>query len=312
MHRFKNILLLHDTKPEHELIFKRAADLARRNEARLTVVDVIEEDSWDSGEIYNSEPFQEIKRLIIKERQKDLETAIEPMRQEGLKVAAKLLFGKPFLEIIREVLRENHDLVMKTAQGEGGLKGMLFGSTAMHLLRKCPCPVWLVKKGVERYDRIIAAVDPDPSDEQKNKLNAKIMDLATSLAKLEQSELFVVHAWSLYGETILRGGVGRMDQKEIDRLVREAEATHKRGLDDFLQKYDLQGLNYRVHLIKGEAGKVIPERAERKRADLIVMGTLSRSGVRGFLIGNTAEKILQKVDCSVLAVKPDGFVTPVN
>jgi len=52
MHRFKNILLLHDTKPEHELIFKRAADLARRNEARLTVVDVIEEDSWDSGEIY--------------------------------------------------------------------------------------------------------------------------------------------------------------------------------------------------------------------------------------------------------------------
>jgi universal stress protein E len=57
---------------------------------------------------------------------------------------------------------------------------------------------------------------------------------------------------------------------------------------------------------------VIPERAERKRADLIVMGTLSRSGVRGFLMGNTAEKILQKVDCSVLAVKPDGFVTPVN
>ena len=103
-----------------------------------------------------------------------------------------------------------------------------------------------------------------------------------------------------------------MDQKEIDRLVREAEATHKRGLNDLLQKYDLQGLNYRVHLIKGEAGKVIPERAERKRADLIVMGTLSRSGVRGFLIGNTAEKILQKVDCSVLAVKPDGFVTPVN
>jgi nucleotide-binding universal stress UspA family protein len=65
-------------------------------------------------------------------------------------------------------------------------------------------------------------------------------------------------------------------------------------------------------LIKGEAGRVIPELAAKKEADLIVMGTLSRSGVAGFLIGNTAEKILHKVDCSVLTIKPEGFVTPVK
>jgi len=292
---------------------KRGVDLARTNQARLTVVDVIEEDSWGSAELYTATPFRELKQLVSEERQRELDIVIEPLRQHGLDVRAKLLFGKPFLEIIREVLRENHDLVMKTAQGEGGLKGMLFGSTAMHLMRKCPCPVWVVKKGEnEHYDRIIAAVDPEPSDEQRNQLNFKIMDLATSLAKLEQSELLVVHAWVLYGETILRGGVGRMDREEIDKLVREAEAEHKEGLNNLLEKYDLQGLNYRVHLIKGEAGRVIPELAEKKRADLIVMGTLSRSGVAGFLIGNTAEKILQKVDCSVLTAKPDGFVTPVK
>jgi universal stress protein E len=313
MRRFKNILLLHDGRPEHHLTMKHGVDLARRNKAKLTVVDVIEEDSWFSGEIYGSEPFRELKQLVSEERQKKLDIAIEPLRQEGLDVRAKLLFGKPFLEIIREVLRENHDLVMKTALGEGGLKGMLFGSTAMHLMRKCPCPVWVVKKGEnERYGRIIAAVDPDPSDEQRNQLNFKIMDLATSLAKLEQSELLVVHAWSLYGETILRGGVGRMDREKIDKLVREAEAEHEEGLNNLLEKYDLQGLNHQVHLIKGTAGIVIPDVAEKERADLIVMGTLSRSGVAGFLIGNTAEKILQKVDCSVLALKPDGFATPVK
>jgi nucleotide-binding universal stress UspA family protein len=313
MHRFKNILLLHDTRPEHKLILKRAVDLARRNHARLTVVDVIEEDSWDSGEIYGSQPFRDLKQFVIKERQEELETAIEPVRQQGLDVRAKLLFGKPFLEIIHEVLRKNHDLVIKAAQGEGGLQGMLFGSTAMHLMRKCPCPVWVVKKGgSERYNRIIAALDLNPSDGQRNELSAKIMDLATSLAKLEQSELLVVHTWSLYGETILRGGVGRMEKGKLDRLVREAEATHKRGLNDLLQKYDLVGSNHRVHLIKGEAGRVIPELAAKKEADLIVMGTLSRSGVAGFLIGNTAEKILHKVDCSVLTIKPEGFVTPVK
>ena len=235
------------------------------------------------------------KELVIEERQKDLESAIEPLRQQGLDVRAKLLFGKPFLEIIREVLRENHDLVIKTAQGEGGLKGMLFGSTATHLMRKCPCPVWVVKEEEnERYDRIIAAVDPDLSDEQINELNIKIMDVATSLAKLEESELLVVHAWSLHGETILRGGVGRMDQEEIDSLVRETEATHSTRLNNLLQKYDLQDLNHRVHLLKGEAGRVIPELVEKKRADLIVMGTLSRTGVAGFLYREHRRKDTQQ------------------
>ena len=313
MRRFKNILLLHDGRSEQHLTMKRGVDLAWRNQAKLTVVDVIEEDSWVSGEIYGLEPFQELKQLISEDRQKELDIVIEPLRQQGLDVRAKLLFGKPFLEIIREVLRENHDLVMKTAQGEGGLKGMLFGSTAMHLMRKCPCPVWVVKRGEnERFDRIIAAVDPDPLDEQRNQLNFKIMDLATSLAKIEQSILLVVHAWSLYGETILRSGRGRMNREEIDTMVREAEAEHKERLNNLLQKYELQDLKHRVHLIKGEAGRVIPELAEKKRADLIVMGTLSRSGVAGFLIGNTAEKIIHEVDCSVLTAKPDGFVTPVK
>ena len=68
------------------------------------------------------------------------------------------------------------------------------------------------------------------------------MDVATSLAKLEESEILIVHAWSLPGETILRGGVGRMDQEEMDILVREAEATHRARLNYLMQKYDLHVL----------------------------------------------------------------------
>ena len=169
-------------KSECRLDFNRVKYRVYRNNAFGSL---IEDDSWDSGELYSSAPFREHKQLVIQERQEDLESAIEPMRQQGLDVRAKLLHGKPFLEIIREVLRKDHDLVIRTAQGEGGLKGMLFGSTATHLMRKCPCPVWVVKEEEnERYDRIIASVDPDPSTEQRNKLNVKITDVAISLAKV--------------------------------------------------------------------------------------------------------------------------------
>jgi nucleotide-binding universal stress UspA family protein len=65
-------------------------------------------------------------------------------------------------------------------------------------------------------------------------------------------------------------------------------------------------------MLKGESGHLIPQLAAKLKVGLIVMGTVSRTGVAGLLIGNSAERILRRVDCSVLTVKPDGFVTPVR
>jgi nucleotide-binding universal stress UspA family protein len=67
-----------------------------------------------------------------------------------------------------------------------------------------------------------------------------------------------------------------------------------------------------VYLLKGEAERLIPELAKAREVELIVMGTVCRTGLAGFLIGNTAEKVLRQVDCSVLTIKPDGFITPVK
>jgi nucleotide-binding universal stress UspA family protein len=63
---------------------------------------------------------------------------------------------------------------------------------------------------------------------------------------------------------------------------------------------------------RGEPEAVIPEFVVAQGIDLVVMGTVARSGIAGLLIGNTAERVLSKLPCSVLAVKPDGFVCPVS
>lgn len=70
-------------------------------------------------------------------------------------------------------------------------------------------------------------------------------------------------------------------------------------------------LKPQLHLIKGLARKEVPALARRLQVDCIVMGTVARTGIRGFIMGNTAETILEQIDCSVLAIKPPGFVTPV-
>ncbi len=131
----------------------------------------------------------------------------------------------------------------------------------------------------------------------------------TQLARRQQCELVVVHTWTSAAEQHLRNLVA---SSELDRWVRETRDQHKRWLAELLQPYALQDLKHRVYMLEGEAGHLIPELATAKEVELIVMGTVSRTGVAGLLIGNTAERILHQVDCSVLTVKPDGFVTPVR
>lgn len=309
MRRFKNILLVADGEGWEATALKRAVDLAKNNRARLTVVDVVEELPRGLRMLIRSMHFEDIQRLAVSERLKDIKHLIEPILNKGVKVSAKVLMGTPFLEIIREVLRNKHDLVMKTARGKGRL---LFGSTAMHLMRKCPCPVWIIKPTHrKKYARIMAAVDPDPIDKKRNALNNRIMELATSLARIEGSELHVVHAWRLFGEKTL-SSPGRVSQIELNKLARKVQAEHKVWIAELVEKHAPGIPNNRIHLLRGDADMLIPALAKSKGIELIVMGTVTRTLIAGFIMGNTAERVLQQVDCSVLTVKPSRFVSPVK
>jgi universal stress protein E len=312
MQRFKNILLVAGGEGWEGAALNRAVALAKNNRARLTVVDVVEELPRDMRVLVTSMHLADLQKLAVAERLKDLQQHIEPVIAKSFRITAKVLVGTPFIEIIREVLKNKHDLVMKTARGVSRLKEVIFGSTAMHLMRKCPCPVWVIKpEHQKKFSRIMAAVDPDPIDKKRNALNTKIMELATSLARIEGSELHVVHAWRLYGETLLSGS-GRMSQSEVNKLAHQARMEHKDWIAELVGKYAPGLPKNRIHLLKGDAEVLIPALAKIKKIELIVMGTVCRTGLAGFIVGNTAENILQQVDCSVLAVKPDGFVSPVK
>jgi nucleotide-binding universal stress UspA family protein len=105
---------------------------------------------------------------------------------------------------------------------------------------------------------------------------------------------------------------GRLLPSEIEKIVSEGKKAHKKELTSLVEQFGLKELPHKVHLLKGEADKVIVEQAGKKRIDLVVMGTVCRTGLKGFFIGNTAEKVLQRIGCSVLALKPQGFVSPVS
>ena len=308
MKRFKHILLVAYGSGDIRAALRRAVRLAEENEAQLTIVDVVAKLPDLAGTPLKEMSPSEIKDKVTEQHLKELTELTVPIKDKGLQISTKVLVGTPFIEIIREVLRNKHDLVIKSIPGKAKHKKPLFRSTDMQLMRACPCPVWLIKPtSRKKYARILAAVDPDPSDEKKNQLNTLIMDLATSLADMEHSELHIVHAWVLYSEAVLKVLIGN-----VKKFARETRKQHKKWLNALLGTCALENLTVHVHLIEGKAKDAIPKLARKNQVELIVLGTLARTGLPEFLIGNTAENILSQVDCSVLTVKPDGFVSPVQ
>ena len=308
MKRFKNILFIADRDDGLQAALERAVAVAQINEARLTVMDVTPETGL--ADYFRKAYGIDLNAQLREQRLETLDALVRPHTGAGHAIYTKVATGTPFIEVVRAVQRNGHDLAMKVAQHGTGLAATLFGSTDMHLLRKCPCPVW-IDRPTERktYQRVLAAVDP--FDDESGNLQRLILDLATSLAEREQAELEVVHAWQLPGESMLRSGRGSIPGDELELLLQNREQHHRKGLNALLSLYDIDTGKKNVHLIKGKPAQVIADFATRQKVDLIVMGTLGRAGIPGLIIGNTAEDVLRETHTAVLAVKPGGFVSPV-
>ncbi|MEM1064022.1 MAG: universal stress protein [Pseudomonadota bacterium] len=315
MKRFKNILIVCDEDGDAEIAVERGLWLAKANGARATLLDVIETSKGTLGASFASLPearASEIEDQILIHYTDRLRSRAADFEDAGVAVDVEVVQGVGFIEAIRAVLRNSHDLIVKNAS-PSSTSNWLFAGNDMHILRKCPCPVWMLKADQpRRTERILAAIDPDPLDPTRDALNRVTMELATSLAERDEAELHVINAWRLQEETTLRSGRFAMSDSEIATILAGEQAEAQARLDAFLERFPQGAKRREVILRKGFAGDVIPEYARAANIDTVVMGTLGRAGIRGLFIGNTAETILGAVHCSVMTIKPPGFETPVE
>jgi len=326
MKRFKDILCVLETQGVSESALERAVTLAENNQASLTVVDVVPRVTAGIGMPEGGPISADLQAAMVNIHEQQLETLVKPYAKR-IKIETRILVGTPFLQIIREVLRNGHDLVIKAPEHQDWLE-RLFGSDDMHVLRKCPCPVWLIKPHAPKsYKRILAAVDVDDSYSPqelntRHLLNMQILEMAASLAISESAELHVVHAWESTTELVARLAFAtKLSKDKVASSVAQERQQQQQLLDELIRNVKVKShaardtLDYLkplIHLLKGSARQKIPALAKRLQVDCIVMGTVARTGISGLIMGNTAETILEQIDCSVLAIKPPGFDTPVT
>ncbi|MHC4660751.1 MAG: universal stress protein [Planctomycetota bacterium] len=305
MEGFKNILVY--INPEHEKLpaLSRALELAGTNKAAVKVVTAIPEVPWYAKLIKKFDLREKVAAAL----EEKVEERIAEFDTKKLKAESKILDGDPVVAVIKEVVEGKHDLVMKTAEGSA-IGRTLFGTTALGLLRKCPSPVWVLKSDVSPSCKcIIAAIDFDPELKECGDLNCRIMDLAVSFAKKDKADLHVIHVLNAPFDRALRRYV---PEEEFAHYKQVREEVVEKELKEFLKSYKDTVREENTHIVLGVPATQIVSHANKLNVELVVMGTVARSGVAGFFMGNTAEQVLDSVDCSVLALKPDGFVSPVN
>ncbi|TQV85116.1 hypothetical protein FKG94_02695 [Exilibacterium tricleocarpae] len=311
MRRFKNILVIAgaDTDTGENVAIARGAALARRNDARLTLMDVVSAPPATLKQYKGIIDIDELTDLVQSERKKALDHIAAPLLRDGIEVITKVASGRDFIEIIRQVLQGGHDLVIKTAERSTGI----FAGGDLHLMRKCPRPVWLLKSALGAGSgKILAAVDLAlEADAEGQALNTLIMDLATTLSRWEGGELHMLSCWTLYSESALRHSAFlNVPDAEIEALLDAEQAAQQRCQRQLCARYN--DVPFVKHLVKGNPDTCIPTFVRDHEIGTVVMGTVGRSGIPGLFIGNTAETVLQSIDTSVITVKPAGFESPVR
>jgi universal stress protein E len=301
--RFSSILFSPLGKSDNAAAVDRVAELVAGNNARLTLYGVVPEPSGLSRVLHPATFLDEVQQADRNAMKKRLSrwAARNPVPDVKTTVEA----GNQALSIINRVITNGHDLVVVTTDEDREDQ-----ATIRRLVRKCPCPVWIIRRTRARTQRVLAAVNPNPGETE---LNRTVLELAASIVEQFGGELHLVHAWQLYGEATMRSsGFIRTTPAEIEQMLKREEVSHARALDELITHCSLQESPWQIHLDKGPPEEVVRRVAEKSRINLLIMGTLARTGIPGVLIGNTAERILDEVKCSVIAVKPPGFVSPIT
>jgi nucleotide-binding universal stress UspA family protein len=301
---FRNVLLDLGSSVDAGLV-AGAVDFCRRAGARLTVLNVFEEPPRAAADYFESHDT-DLRELILERHRADLEDALARADAVTGAVAAEVRWGKDYIEAIRMVREEGFDLLVTASQTLTGAPD----SMAMALMRKCPCPVWIHRGDLWKgAARILAAVNTSDTSEENRALNEKILDHAVRLNEVLRGHLHVVTCWSGYMESVLASP--RFGERDKTEYLEYERTQTERELEALFASARLPG-EVKTRIVHGNPAREIPAYAAEQHMDVVVMGTVARTGVPGLVVGNTAERIASALESSILAVKPDGFVSPVD
>jgi universal stress protein E len=303
MERFESILVDVDATAAVHPELDRAVRLARRCGASLTIVDSM------TASAHVPHPLSaDLDEDIVAARRHQLRRLAR--RTPEIPTTFELLVGPPATVLIQEVLRSNHDLLVRSHARDLTAGSNHHGAINEELLRKCPCAVLLAGPGrTPEKPRVVGVVTAGKKDAPEDPLGVKVVELTLSMAHLENGAPMLLQTWLPFAEQMIR--TNSLEHSFATYL--EAERRRTAGsLAELTQSFAGTVPEIRMVSRRGKAEDIIPEFTVGQGIDLVVMAAPACNSITDLLFGGSSLKFLRKLTCSLLAVKADGFVSPVR
>lgn len=292
-----------DKKPQKAL--SRAIQLADKSSASVTAFLSIYDFSYEMTTMLSLDERESMRQAVVDDRSQWLADMLEGYPTQ-VPVDIKVVWhNRPFEAILHEALENHYDLILKGTHQHDKLKSVIFTPTDWHLMRKAHVPVLLVKEH-EWPDngQILAAINAGTEDSDHQSLNEKITQNALHFSQVLHASPQLVNSFP--GTPVnIAIEIPEFDPQSYNDSVKK---HHTQALLDHGEKYQIG--QDACHIREGLPEDVIPQIARDIDAELVVIGTVGRQGLSAALIGNTAEHVIDMLDCDVLAVKPEGFESP--
>lgn len=288
------ILVIIEPGQDSQLALDKAIRLARQVHAELELL-ICDHSSYLEDGFYFDPPQAAILRQEHIQRNRQLlEDMAVVIRQQGFKVSVDALWGNPpYRQIIHKVLQSKPDLLVQSTRNHEKISRLLLSHQDWQLLRFCPCPVLLVKdKPWPEHPVFVVAVDPSHTNDKPADLDQALTSAGKTLATATNGDIFLYH--SCYQPPV----------SGVYALRTDVEA-YRTKTAELLAAYDIP--MERLHIDEREVMESLPALLNQLAASVLVMGAVSRSALDRFLVGSTAEKLLDHVDQDVLIIKPEGF-----
>ena len=314
MSNIEKILVVVDpTMPQSEQpAVQRIAGLPRVKDAKLTLL-ICEHDAH-VGIDHSIAPaaVTAARTTLLLKHRTMLEELAAPLAQRGVDVAIDVRWDYPLHEaVIRKAVEWGADLVVKDTHYHSALRRSIFSNTDWNLIRHCPAQLLLVKpRSVPRIPSVVAAVDPLHPRDKEATLDNRIVICAKELADLMGGETHLLHVCETTPFVLASAGAMVAPvSASLPELTAEMESSHLSAVRALAETHDVP--HERVHLRTGERRRTLVESADELRADVLVMGAVSRGALERLFVGSTAEAVLDKLNCDLLIVKPADFETNV-
>jgi universal stress protein E len=296
----RQLLVVIDPSQPSQPALQRAQWLARATGAKIELLLCEYNSALDHSVLFDQETLANGRNSLLQQLQAELESTAQPLREQGLEVRVQVRWGKLTEQLILQRVSElQPDIVFKSSRHQGPLKRLLFGNSCWQLLRHCPAPLWLVQHGDWQSRSLCAALDPLHSADKPAALDLQLIAAAKLLSAALEMPAQYLHSYPPLPPSLLFDSQLINDYEHYNQLCAK---QHRTAFEQLLQANDVPLSS--ATLRPGFAEQELPRFVREQGIDLLLMGAISRGHLANALIGNTAERVLEAVECDVLVLKP--------